>query len=136
MNGNDIERADEERERAHYLHENYLADRDRKPTKAGEHLWGAINNLLCGIYRIQTGEALHSHSRTRQVALDLAESSTAVTDVHFEAAEDLHENFYHGRTSGERIERKFEQADRFYDFLDRKLGGLLEKSEERLVGEA
>lgn len=67
------------------------------------------------------------------MALDLAESSTAVTDVHFEAAEDLHENFYHGRTSGDRIERQFEQA--VYDFLDRKLGRLVEQSEERLVGE-
>lgn len=110
--------------RAHELYSNYLEKRNTDLSKAGEHLWGAINNLASGIYRAKTGKGIGQHAKVRDLMRDLADGGE-VDFNDFKDAETLHHNYYHNFLSVEEWDDRVNNARKLYDSLDRLLSGII-----------
>lgn len=117
--------AEEEFENGRSLYQNYVKKKDENPRKAGEHLWGAINNQLSALSRLSTGTGLGKHEKVREFALDWISLKDELSDDTFEAAENLHRNFYHDFLDGREWQRDAERALRLYDLLETEVSEAL-----------
>jgi len=123
-----LEEAARERNRAHLLYENFLEERDA--SKAGEHLWAAINNLLSAFHRIKTGRGIGEHEKITLFGRELMKKIEGLRPEDFSLIEDLHANYYHEFLSEARYKESVEVARRLYEFLDREVGKALEVREQ------
>lgn len=124
MNSEILDMSKRELNRAHELYSNYLEKRNTDSAKAGEHLWGAINNLASGIYRMETGTGIGQHVKVRGLIKDLS-IKKEVDFNDFKDAETLHSNFYHNFLSVEEWNERMNNARKLYDSLDRLLSGIM-----------
>lgn len=121
-----METARDEWDRARFLHQNFLEKRHEEPSKAGEHLWGAINCLASALYRLQNGSGISQHRDVMRFLDELVQSEPELEERHRDAPEDLHGNYYHDNLTESRLEREIENAAYMYDFLDKKVGERLQ----------
>lgn len=125
-----LENAQDEWDRARFLHQNFLEKRTEEPSKAGEHLWGAINCLASALYRLQNGSGISQHQDVMRFLDELVQSESELEDRHRNAPENLHGNYYHDNLTESRLERELETAAYMYDFLDREVGKRLRESKD------
>lgn len=122
-----VDTAMEERARARFLHQNYLARRDDEPSKAAEHLWGAVNNLLSARHRLEAGSGLSRHRDVVQYLDEVVAATPGLSSDHRDAVEDLHGHYYHHDLAPARLRRELERATTLYDHLTRHLSDALDE---------
>lgn len=106
------------------LYDNYIRYyKERDFVKAGELLWGAINNLAYALGLIY-GKKLSGHREIFRFLRELAEVNEREEYRRYvRSVEALHANFYHGWMSEEGFEEYVREAEE----LRRWLTELLEK---------
>lgn len=117
-----LDLAEGEWRNARHLHQNFLKNREPRPRKASEFLWGAINNLLSGIHRLEERGDIGKHREVMAFAEEIVVSSSRLSEPNLDAAKSLHRNFYHDFLEDDEFDRRCEQAAALYDELDQRLG--------------
>jgi len=94
-------------------------------TKAGEVLWGAIQNLIFAIGLIY-GKKLGSHKKLKLFWKNYCiEKNMYEHFKNFEDVEKLHTNFYYEFLDIEELNELIRKAEEFYEYLNNHLKELL-----------
>ena len=95
--------------------------------KAGESLWGIVNNMLY-LLGLTQGVKLSRHGEFRDFVRDLATASNDADMIdEFRAAETLHANFYHEFMDEDLFTANSEKTWRLVRKLEKLLAGELAK---------
>lgn len=112
-----IKEAKRRREESSKLYHNFEKIREEDSEKAGEFLWGAVNNLIYAM-GLSYGKKLGSHGKIKEFMRQICNEEIYES---FIAAEDLHSNFYHSWMDEERFKMAVKEAVKVIMELDKML---------------